>query len=176
MLSLTRRKPNDTDVFRVPFSGTVSWAELIKMYPMLLTEMDGECRENCLLFYYQRNPVNQIYELKDEDSELDFAEILKIDMNVTKDGESKQEKEDRKSKSCDDLNNMFKEIMQEDRKIKSCNDLNDMVREIIKEEPITPVNYSFDSLTDIKQTKMETKKAKKERRLQRLIEKEKQPL
>lgn len=153
MLSLTRHKPNNTDVFRIPFSGTVSWAELIKMYPMLLTEMDGECRENCLLFYYQRNPVNQIYELRDEDSEVDFAEILKIDMNVTKDGETKQEKEDRKSKSCDDLNDMFKEIMQE--------------------ESIIPVNNSLDSLTDVKQTKMEIKKAKKERRLHRLLEKEK---
>ena len=153
MLSLTRHKPNNTDVFRIPFSGTVSWAELIKLYPMLLTEMDGECIENCLLFYYQRNPVNQIYELIDEDSEVDFAEILKIDMNVTKDGETKQEKEDRKSKSCDDLNDMFKEIMQE--------------------ESIIFVNNSLDSLTDVKQTKMEIKKAKKERRLHRLLEKEK---
>ena len=151
MLSIKRTKPKDTDLFRIPFSGSVSWVELIEMYPDILTEIDGECRENCLLFYYERNPVSQIYEFKDDDTELDFADILKIDMNITKDGESKQEKEDRKSKSC--------------------NDLNDMFREFIKEEPIIPVHNSLDSLTDFyKEKKLETKRAKKERRLQKLLE------
>ena len=157
MLSIKRTKPKDTDLFRIPFSGSVSWVELIEMYPDILTEIDGECRENCLLFYYERNPVSQIYEFKDDDTELDFADILKIDMNITKDGESKQEKEDRKSKSC--------------------NDLNDMFRNFIKEESIIPLHNSLDSLTDFhKKKKMETKNAKKERRLQKLSERKEKEL
>ena len=149
MLTLGKRKPTNSDLFRVPFAGPVSWIDLIEMYPQVEQEMDGECRENCLLFYYEMNPVTKVYEFKDEDAELDFSSVLQIDMNITREGESKEEMEDRKSKSCNDLN-VFMDI------------------------PSLPKHKSCDNMVDInyKQLKADIKKAKKERRQQKLLERE----
>lgn len=152
MLSLGKRKPLNTDLFQIPFTGAVSWSLLVEMYPDVVQEMNGECRENCLLFYYNLNPVTKVYEFRDGNSELDFAEILKIDLNVTIEGESKEDYEDRKNKSYNDLFNNF---LNEETKIikhKSCDEL-------------TSINF--------KQQKEELKKAKKERRAQKLLEREK---
>lgn len=141
MLSKTI-KPFDTDLFRIPFTGPICWSDLIEMYPKLTEEMNGESYENCLLFYYELNPVSNIYEFRDETTELDFADILKIDMDITRDGESKKEKEER----VNSYNDMFNEFLQEEQNV---NDNSD-------------INY--------KKLKEEIKKAKKERRQQKLLD------
>jgi hypothetical protein len=146
---LTRKsKANDNDLFQVPFSGVLPWYEFKEMYPIILTEMDGTCKENCLLFYYDKNVVNKVYQFRDYDTEFDVANILEIDMNITIEGESIEEKETRSSKSCNDISSLIDN--QEHNKICKNNTFNDL------------------NSLDAKKTKEEIKKAKKERRLQKL--------
>ena len=101
---LTRKsKPTGTDLFQIPFSGAVQWDEYIEIYPDIIKEMDGKCSENCLLFYYEKNFVNQVYNFRDEDAEFDIANILGIDINITVEGESIEDKNSRKIHSCNDI-------------------------------------------------------------------------
>ena len=146
-----KTKALETDMFQIPFSGAISFKEFIEYFPNIISEMNGKCRENCLLFYYELNPVNNIYQFYNNESELDFAEILGIDLNITIEGESIQEKNDRKSKSCNDIISEFK-LSDEIKYNSSCNDIS---------------NLSYKNL------KEETKKAKKERRLQKLLDRNK---
>lgn len=155
---LTRKTPaNNNDLFQVPFSGSLTWIDYVNMYPNIITEMDGTCRENCLSFYYEKNVVNQAYEFRDEDAEMDIADILGIDMNITVEGESIQEKETRMSKSCNNIEALLDEIIEEN--------------EIIEDAGLG-INrtQTFDDLSDYKQVKEDKKRAKKERRQQKLME------
>ena len=151
MLSILKDKPSDNELFRIPFVGALMWKDMIKMYPGLVGEMNGMCIENCLSYYYQINPVNKVQEFRDEESELDFSEILNIDMDIIRDGESKQEKEDRKSTSyCDNSDNL-----QEKTNIPNNNRCNIII----------DINEQKE---EIKRAKEEIKRAKKERRQERL--------
>lgn len=161
---LTRKtQPLSNDLFQVPFSGTIEWADFIDMYPDIIKEMDGTCRENCLLFYYEKNIVNQVYSFRDEDAEFDIANILGIDMNITVEGESIQEKNSRKSHSCNDIIDLEKQYNKNDKtdkkiiKNNTCNNLNNLDN--------LDLNY-----LDLKKIKEENKRAKKERRQQKLLE------
>jgi hypothetical protein len=134
--------------------GALMWKDMIEMYPGLVVEMNGMCIENSLSYYYQINPVNKVHEFKDEESELDFSEILNIDMDIIRDGESKQEKEDRKSTSyCDNCDNS--DNLQEKTNIPNNNRCNIII----------DINEQKE---EIKRAKEEIKRAKKERRQERL--------
>jgi hypothetical protein len=160
---LTRKtQPLSNDLFQVHFSGTIEWVDFIDMYPDIIKEMDGTCRENCLLFYYEKNIVNQVYSFRDEDAEFDIANILDIDMNITVEGESIQEKNSRKSHSCNDIIDLEKQYNK--------NDKND--KKIIKNNTYNDFN-NLDNL-DLKKIKEENKRAKKERRQQKLLERTEQ--
>ncbi len=152
-------KPSDNDLFKVPFSCAIKWSEFKSIYPNITHEMNGECKENCLLFYYEKNIVNQVYEFRDNETELDMSEILGIDINVTIDGESIQEKEIRTTKSCNDIAELLKNITHEDEyaivKNNTENDLSSLEKK----------NY--------KKIKEDIKLAKKERRQQKILEKNK---
>jgi hypothetical protein len=137
--------PNKTDLFQVPFSGVMSWNNYIDLYPDITNEMDGSCRENCLSFYYEKNLVNGIYIFRDEDAEFDIANILGIDLNITVEGESIEDKITRKIQSDDIYSNDIFEF------------------ESSLEVDILDSNY-------YKKKKEETKRLKKERRQQRVQE------
>lgn len=142
MLNLKGKKPKPTDQFRIPFSCPEQYSTLIEYYPFLVEELDGSCVENCLLFYYEKSITSSIYEFKDEDSELDMADILGINISIIQIGESV---EDNKSRLMDEF----------------------IDENVIFEEP-----DKQQDIVDIISKKNQTKEAKKERRNKRLQEKE----
>ena len=146
-----KKKPLDTDLFRLPFSGIISWKEYVEYYPDLIHQMDGTCIENCLSFYYELNIVNKIYEFRDNDAELDISEILGMNLNVVVEGEKLEEQEERKTKSCNDIEKLLDKCI-EISNSQSCNDIEKI---------------------DYKKIKEESKKAKRERRELKLLERNK---
>lgn len=82
-----------TDVFRIPFGIEMPLEDILNNYPELITEMNGEDETSTLSFYYQKNPTNGHYEFHDDQAELDVADILKMDLDVYRDGESAGAKE-----------------------------------------------------------------------------------
>jgi hypothetical protein len=82
-----------TDIFRIPFGIEMPLEDIINNYPEFITEMNGEDETSTLSFYYQKNPTNGHYEFHDDQAELDVADILQMDLDVYRDGESAGAKE-----------------------------------------------------------------------------------
>jgi hypothetical protein len=87
---------SENDVVKVPFGPSIPWKEFALAYPTVEGEMDGTCAENCLLFYYTLNPVNMTYELRDDDAENDFADVIGLDLFNISTGETRTEESLRK--------------------------------------------------------------------------------
>ena len=84
----TKRRANPDDVFTLPFGqGEIKMHEMLDAYPNLYSEMDGKLPGQCLLLFYEKNPVNGIYVFADADAENDMADILGIQTRVVTFGE-----------------------------------------------------------------------------------------
>ena len=66
------------DVPHKPEPMTVT--EIKKELPEFAKQMDGQCQENCLDFYYKKNKQTDVYEFIDQDSEEDIAEIMGVEI------------------------------------------------------------------------------------------------
>jgi hypothetical protein len=97
------KKPNNTDLFQVPFGPVLTWKEIINTNPNIINEMNGSSEENYLLFYYELNPVTLIYKPLDEDSENDLADIFGLDIYNISTGETESEEKLRKPLNDDTL-------------------------------------------------------------------------
>ena len=96
-LTLRTAAPADLEL-RLPMGGgTASVAYVTEHYPEFAAEMDGADYGACLELYYERNPVNGIYEFRDQDAELDIAEAMGMDLRVCTEGESTAEKKTRRA-------------------------------------------------------------------------------
>lgn len=89
------KKPNNNDLFQVPFGPTLTWESISNIYPNVVETLDGKCEENFLLFYYEYNPVNGIYKPHDEDTENDLADLFGLDIYNISNGETIDEHEKR---------------------------------------------------------------------------------
>lgn len=93
---LSRNKqPFECDQFRIPYASVITWREYTTIYPSIVCELIGDCPENTLQFYYSRNPLTSIYEFVGENEEHDIASMIGIDLILTMEGESKDEKIER---------------------------------------------------------------------------------
>lgn len=144
MLSRTQT-PKEHDLFRVPYACSISWTEFINIYPSITIEMTGDCIENSLSFYYQRNVLTSIYEFVDESAEHDIADIIGIDLNITMTGETKD--------------NMMERMKSEKNK---CEDVTINIHEFL--------NDTDEETQSLKDEKNVRKQNKKERRMQKLKE------
>jgi hypothetical protein len=143
-----------TDKFRVPFGIEMTWDEIIEQYPHMTNpeyEMNGNSPEDCLSFYYSKNILTGIYEFRDEDAEYDMINRFQIDLNIVTEGETDEDQMLRKQMTylCEYLENTDNECNNE---YNEYNELNN-------------VEYEKGILS-----KLEIKKMKKERRIQRLTE------
>ena len=130
------KQPNPTDRFQIPFGPASTWNEIVVYYPNIIEEMNGESQENCLLFYYDLNPVNKIYSFKDEDLENDFADILGIDLHTVSTGESKDEESERNK--CESSEDTQERLMSLEMFMNSLSD----------EQPIIKKKKKHNKLTD----------------------------
>ena len=98
MMLTLHAQANEHDLFRLPFGGIeMSCKDIKEAYPEFSKLMDGKDYGACLTLYYDKNPLNGIYEFRDEDAEMDIAEQLGFDIIVCTTGESLKEKEERTS-------------------------------------------------------------------------------
>lgn len=122
MFSKNRRVSND-DIFRVPvFNMDMRWDEIISQYPNMENDMDGSDVGSFLLVYYQKNPVNGIYEFVDEDAEADMTDIFGFDFDICTKGESKTEKNERNLKKSCKIYDTFDNLTIEENIENSLND------------------------------------------------------
>lgn len=77
------------DLFRLPYGGPALSADDIReFYSAFLARMDGSSPRWCLLHYYERNPVNGIYEFRDSYAEKKIGDIIGLDLTVVTTGTS----------------------------------------------------------------------------------------
>lgn len=82
--------PRDT-LFDLPHkSEPMSAKNIIKKYPDFASIFDGKSEENMLSFYYKKNKDTNIYELIDEDAEIEIAELLGVEIKTFKDTSLKE--------------------------------------------------------------------------------------
>ena len=172
MLCSTQSPKND-DLFQIPYGPVLNWEEIKNVYPKISIEMDGKLEENCLLFYYELNPVTNIYKARDDDSESDLAVIYEIDLYIVSKGEDK----DNETARHEDENRLdsLKEFAE------SCSEFTKDELKMLKESGISKEEYkrlmnedSFSSTASYeeqqeengkrKMKKAKVKNAKKERR------------
>ena len=113
--------PHEDFILKIPFSYSMTWKEILEIYPNVKNELDGSCEENSFTFYYEYSPVSCEYLFKDEDSENDLAEIFGIDLYAMSTGEEKEEELSRKDnqlrcKSLEEYINNLEEIIEVNKK------------------------------------------------------------
>ncbi len=69
------------EYFDVPhLEKPISSRRIIKNYPNFAKIFDGQSVENTLSFYYKKNKLTNVYELIDEDAEIEVAELLGVEI------------------------------------------------------------------------------------------------
>jgi hypothetical protein len=110
-------KDNTIDLIEHPLNGCLIPKEQFSIeFEQLLIEFDGTTASDYFDFYFSRCPMNKIsYKFRDDDTKEDFIDAC-IELNIIPSmkeilqGEMKEEQENRKTKSSEDLTNDFKRL------------------------------------------------------------------